>query len=176
MAANASARSATSMPISTISPLDSAVVMNSEGRSRPRSGWCQRTSASNAWMPPSLRETIGWYLTSISPRLTASSRSNAGPRRERAVSGRRSPSFTPYIERSAFRIKSSALAASGPESEIPMLAWIVVSHTDSANGAMSALVSLRAACSAASSSARSTSTANSSPPSRAGRSPARTAP
>ena len=55
---NASAR--TQRPTSNISPLSSAVSMNSLGASSPRSGWGQRTRASNAWIVPSTSETTGW--------------------------------------------------------------------------------------------------------------------
>jgi hypothetical protein len=47
-------------PIGTISPVSSAIGMNSTGPTRPRSGWCQRISASNAEKRLVARSNSGW--------------------------------------------------------------------------------------------------------------------
>ena len=53
----------TQSPMSMMSPLDSAIGMNSAGLIRPRSGCCQRISASALWIAPLRRSTMGWYTT-----------------------------------------------------------------------------------------------------------------
>ena len=47
-------------PMGTISPVSSASPIKSPGSTRPRVGWCQRTSASTESMCPRARSTIGW--------------------------------------------------------------------------------------------------------------------
>ena len=54
------ARSCTQRPIGSIRPLSSAIETNSAGSSRPRSGCCQRTSASSPLISPERRLTTGW--------------------------------------------------------------------------------------------------------------------
>ena len=63
----------TQRPIGTISPVFSAIGMNSAGEMRPRSGWSQRSSASKpssdsgGTRRSELRrstQTIGWKLSS----------------------------------------------------------------------------------------------------------------
>ena len=50
----------TQRPIGTIRPISSASGMKVSGPSIPRSGWCQRSSASTPLTPPSERFTSGW--------------------------------------------------------------------------------------------------------------------
>jgi hypothetical protein len=50
----------THSPIGTIRPVSSAMAMNSLGPSRPRSGWFQRISASNAEKRLLARSNSGW--------------------------------------------------------------------------------------------------------------------
>ena len=50
----------TQRPIGRIEPCSSAISMNWPGAIRPRSGWRQRTSASNPAIAPVCRLTIGW--------------------------------------------------------------------------------------------------------------------
>ena len=50
----------TQRPIGTISPVSSANGMKSPGTTSPRSGWCQRSSASIPATWPSASRTIGW--------------------------------------------------------------------------------------------------------------------
>jgi hypothetical protein len=50
----------THSPNSLIRPVSSAIGMNSAGEIMPRSGWRQRTSASQPVMPSSWRFTQGW--------------------------------------------------------------------------------------------------------------------
>ena len=50
----------TQSPSAPISPESSATGMNSTGSSSPRSGCCQRASASTAATLPSASSTIGW--------------------------------------------------------------------------------------------------------------------
>ncbi len=53
-------------------PLCSATGTNSSGATRPRSGWCHRTSASAPVTCPSRRRTFGWKWTVSSPLVMAS--------------------------------------------------------------------------------------------------------
>ena len=50
----------TQSPSGTISPLSSAISMNSSGGTIPRTGCCQRTSASSPRVRPVARSTMGW--------------------------------------------------------------------------------------------------------------------
>jgi len=50
----------TQRPIPVIAPVSSASGMNSNGGMSPRSGWFQRTSASNPIVRLSVSRTIGW--------------------------------------------------------------------------------------------------------------------
>ena len=52
--------SITQAPSSSISRVSSICGMNAPGASRPRSGCCQRTSASKRVVAPVARSTIGW--------------------------------------------------------------------------------------------------------------------
>ena len=47
-------------PISAIRPMSSAMARNSPGGIGPRSGWCQRSSASNPVACSDSRQTMGW--------------------------------------------------------------------------------------------------------------------
>ncbi len=47
-------------PMAWIRPHSSAIEMNSEGGTLPRSGWRQRASASNPAISPVFRTTEGW--------------------------------------------------------------------------------------------------------------------
>jgi hypothetical protein len=59
-ARSASARSRTQVPSGTMSPVSSAIGMNSDGGTVPRRGLNQRSSASNPVVAPLTRSTIGW--------------------------------------------------------------------------------------------------------------------
>ena len=59
-AASRQACRSTHSPIGTISPVSSASGMKSAGGTIPRSGWCQRSSASKPPISPLSRSTIGW--------------------------------------------------------------------------------------------------------------------
>ncbi len=59
-AASRQACSSTHRPSGTIRPLDSATGMKESGPSSPRSGCCQRTSASTATGRPVATSTTGW--------------------------------------------------------------------------------------------------------------------
>ncbi len=158
-----------------MSPISSATGMNSPGPTRPRSGEYQRASASNATIRPSRRSTIGSKTTPISscssPRW--SSTANSCRRRTRAcISGayravRCFPDcFAEYIATSAFRSSSSAVIP-GLESAIPMLELSRVSRPCSMIGRWIDSSMQVATSSAPCPSVDSSSTANSSPASRA---------
>ncbi len=63
--------SRTQAPIGTIGPSSSAMRRNSPGSSSPRSGWSQRSSASQPIGMPSAIATSGWKTTRSSPRCSA---------------------------------------------------------------------------------------------------------
>ena len=51
--------SSTHRPIGSISPFSSAIGMNSDGGISPRSGWCQRSSASTPTSDKFVSDTTG---------------------------------------------------------------------------------------------------------------------
>jgi hypothetical protein len=71
----------TQRPIGTIRPLSSATSMNWSGAITPRTGCCQRTSASKPTASSVCRSTIGWYCSRKLPSLTAWSSAERSSRR-----------------------------------------------------------------------------------------------
>ena len=86
VAALASALRITTIVSARMSPVCSAMVMNSSGRTRPRRGWFQRTSASAPRTMPVASSTLGWKQTS-SPSLSSASRRSAASARRRGRRG-----------------------------------------------------------------------------------------
>ncbi len=70
-AAVAHASRSTQRSIATIIPDSSATGMKPAGGIVPRSGWFQRTSASQPTIRSLARSTSGWYSSISSPRSTA---------------------------------------------------------------------------------------------------------
>ena len=69
-----------------MSPVCSAMAMNSSGRTRPSRGWFQRTSASAPRTMPVASSTLGWKHTSR-PSVSSASRRSAASARRRGVAG-----------------------------------------------------------------------------------------
>ena len=165
--------------------MSSASGMNSAGGMRPRPGWFQRTSASTATVSPVARSTIGWYWTISSRNFSARSSSSLRSWRrtiESRISGvktakrRLPPSLASYIATSASRSSSSACVRALWLAAMPIERLTLSGFSPAATGIMNDW-SVRLAISTAprsASSSRRTSTANSSPPSRATTSSRRT--
>ena len=170
-----------------MSPVSSACSRKSRGARRPRSGCCQRTSASTPMHVPFVSEMTGWKKTRNSLRATArcsafsiSCRSRARSRISSSNTSYRDFARAPWRGTSRHRRRGRALPAARARSTpiaMPMLALTNCSSSSTTNGSRSASRRRSAtpiACWSAALGTRSShSTVNSSPPNRDTTSPGR---
>ena len=167
------ARRITHWPSSLIAPHRSASGMNALGGRCVPSGCGHRTSASTRRSLPSSRSMTGWSCSRSSLRSIARRSLAAPPSRfpdpgSAAAGIQRSPPscLARYIAASARR--STSLTASPPAaSDTPIEPWMLTGPCDSSNGQRSVRTRRSARSATSPSSLASTRTANSSPPSRA---------
>ena len=186
---DAGGRAARSSRASWIRPVCSAIGMKTVGGTSPRTGWCHRSSASTPHhvarpervgrlvvhvqlAAPHRLAQVGLQLEPVDQRAV-----HAAGRTARTAARRRA--LARYIARSALRISWLASASASSrrrrrpaDGAMPMLAWTNSSRPSMTNGSCSAS-RIRSASSAGARQPTplSTSTANSSPPSRATVSP-----